>query len=51
MRYLYWWRILHKKISCKQRLNQLIPRIFTLLNCVFSNELDMIEHFFWECPY
>ncbi|KAI9274403.1 hypothetical protein BDA99DRAFT_431618, partial [Phascolomyces articulosus] len=32
-------------------LNRLIPRVFTSPNCVFCNELDIIEHFFCKCPY
>ncbi|KAG2220706.1 hypothetical protein INT45_012570 [Circinella minor] len=45
-----WWRILHQKLSCKQRLHQLIPHVFTTPTCVFRDSIDIPEHFVWACP-
>ncbi|KAG2219293.1 hypothetical protein INT45_011308 [Circinella minor] len=44
-----WWRALHNKISCRDRLHRIIPQFCQSPLCIFCDQLDTQDHFLWGC--
>ncbi|KAI9009361.1 hypothetical protein CLU79DRAFT_711053, partial [Phycomyces nitens] len=46
-----WFRALHRKISCRARLNSMIPSPFPHSSCAIClTDSDNQEHFLFSCP-
>ena len=45
------WRLYHHKMTCKERLHQLILTRFPDPGCVYCGGVDSEEHFVRSCPF
>ncbi|KAI9007514.1 hypothetical protein CLU79DRAFT_712055 [Phycomyces nitens] len=45
-----WWRLMHQKIPCRQRLYDKRVKDVESPNCVICNNPEDNQHLFWECP-
>ncbi|KAI9007519.1 hypothetical protein CLU79DRAFT_778346 [Phycomyces nitens] len=45
-----WWRLIHQKIPCRQRLYDRRVKDVDSPNCIICNNPEDDRHLFWECP-